>query len=565
MAAPEDSRSTSASPDVDAYHPALETQTLALRPKASVSLTDLPTELLAHICSYVSPWTLARISGTCRLLRTVAKDKLLWEAHVRELHLPQAKGEGRVGKGQDAKHPRSGILRTDSNNDEPSSANFSHTPFGSWFEMYAAHAPYWHLVKQRVWFADRLTGHQELIGQVALARYDDRMGNIEMIRLKATLPRHRMIRRWEFDHRVVIYSFEPRVSLQMDDIILRLEPGSYGEGPRLNKQIDLPEISPRYRHGMHCEVMLTRRNLTNSRVPTSYLWPPTTVPHTDRVRRLTPSQFLDDQDKPEHYEEICDTAFRTRMWSRFTGVNGGLGIRIGEEIATWTSLPEAAYTPTPEKPYQGIWIGDYAAHGPEFVLITQKSAAETEAAGYAPIQPMSEAVREKIGFPRRQDLAVVPYNAQVAAAALNPSTVAAAADTSSAPTDPSGSTSTSPAPSGRLEAIKLTGDPNVPRAQYTFVSEDIGAAGLVRIAEEDPFAGARIVKSWGHLATDGFTVDGWIHAHLILVSPNRIAQYWIETGHIAWFRRVDWMGLITGELESADGIVHDPGDWEEWV
>lgn len=51
---------------------------------------------------------------------------------------------------------------------------------------------------------------------------------------------------------------------------------------------------------------------------------------------------------------------------------------------------------------------------------------------------------------------------------------------------------------GRLEAIKLTGDPNVPREEYSWIAEDIGPRGLLRIANEQMFEGARVLRSVGH-------------------------------------------------------------------
>jgi hypothetical protein len=70
---------------------------------------------------------------------------------------------------------------------------------------------------------------------------------------------------------------------------------------------------------------------------------------------------------------------------------------------------------------------------------------------------------------------------------------------------------------GRLEAIKLTGDPQIPRGEYTFIAEDIGDEGLMRIANEDQFEGARIVKSKEQLANRSFTNRKFQCFHLALL------------------------------------------------
>lgn len=197
-----------------------------------------------------------------------------------------------------------------------------------------------------------------------------------------------------------------------------------------------------------------------------------------------------------------------------------VGLHIGEEITTYATLDPELYTPTARYPYRGIWVGDYSGHGCEFLLIHQPARDDDD--DFDPdLIPRREGETDKDYAQRKIDETV--YR-------------------------------------GRLEAIKLTGDPNVPRGEYTFVVEDLGPPGFVRTIEEPPFQGARVVKSKGHVAGTGFVngkplmcaeydycqvtngcslQDKYIDAQLILTSHDRLAQYWIGMGHISFFERVN--------------------------
>lgn len=146
------------------------------------------------------------------------------------------------------------------------------------------------------------------------------------------------------------------------------------------------------------------------------------------------------------------------------------GVHLGEEVYTYATLDPRLYTPTKDKPYRGIWVADFSGHGCEFLLLNQPDDAEPfdEA---AVVQKEDETVEE--WEQRKKDERI--YR-------------------------------------GSLEGIKLTGDPNVPRGEYTFITDDISEKGLVRTATEEKFKGARIVKSRGHIAARNFR-DGEFYSY----------------------------------------------------
>lgn len=194
---------------------------------------------------------------------------------------------------------------------------------------------------------------------------------------------------------------------------------------------------------------------------------------------------------------------------------------MGEEVSTYSALVEESYTPTTSKPYQGIWVGDYSAHGCEFLLVMQSE--------HSVDVDTSRRSSTASGLP--SGLAITKKDPSDAAA----DTTDEACDQTEhheedavddQPQQEASSVPLEEIPSGRIEAIKLTGDLNVPRGECTWFADDISDAGLVRVAEEEQFRGARIVKSMGQVATEHFKHNRYIDSQLILISHDTIAQYW---------------------------------------
>lgn len=210
-----------------------------------------------------------------------------------------------------------------------------------------------------------------------------------------------------------------------------------------------------------------------------------------RVRAESKDKFRGSGHKPQKYDEISQTTFRLRHWSQFSNGMAHFGIRIGEEVSTWSTIDPSLYTPTKEKPYQGIYVGDYAGHGCEFLLVMQSDEPPVTPER----RPTEPHLREILGLPPQDqedemEEALLTdemnrqrsqYQRDVLSAQINEGIY-----------------------HGAISAVKLTGDPNIPRGEYTFVADDIGPGGLIRIAEEYPFKGARVVRSRGHVAARGF-------------------------------------------------------------
>ncbi|KXJ86892.1 hypothetical protein Micbo1qcDRAFT_139744 [Microdochium bolleyi] len=455
------------------------------------SILKLPSELLDAILSYLSPLELAAVSLTCKKLNQSACTDIHWQRHVlanlRGNHISTPK------------------------------------PCESWRELYAAHDPHWFLPKYRIWFCDR-----ELTGNLIVVRYNSEHGYIEGCRL-VVARQAAGVETWATDSDVHIHYFKPIVRLHTERPVLRLNArrGNAGVVQHSNSECSEPrgwsaECSM-HLNGVgdprQSKLLLTKcleeddyHNLVENAFPYGNAWPPPCVPATDRVigkptglhRQLAPGRGAEVEGwTAKSREEMSEMTFRIRHWLDLGSPSGP----VGEEFSTYSTLDPSLYTPTAEKPWRGIWVGDYSGHGCEFLLINQP-----EVDGESDEEPLE----------RHRDESEEDFEERFQRERVH---------------------------RGRLEAIKLTGDPNVPRGEYTFVADDIGPRGLVGVAQEAPFQGARIVKSRGHIAAEGFYHDKYMASQLILVSHNRIAQHWVGFGHISFFERVEIDQFLVPQVE----------------
>jgi hypothetical protein len=199
-------------------------------------------------------------------------------------------------------------------------------------------------------------------------------------------------------------------------------------------------------------------------------------------------------------------------------------MRVGEDVTTWGTLSAECYTPTRQKPWQGIWCGDYAGHGCEFLVVMQpdeprplperaesvlRAAQREGSVSSGDSWSTAPSIQEEWDEDGWDDDTTADENMvedegdddmEDSIATLHASPIHSATQLTEDQDDYRDET----VYRGRLEAVKLTGDPNIPRGEYTFIAPDIGPSGLIRVADEELFKGARIVKSVGHIAARGF-------------------------------------------------------------
>ena len=418
-------------------HDLMETPETSVQDQST--FLQLPPEILYQILGHLECPPLISLSRTCRRLRSYAANDSLWACLVR------------------------GQLPAD---------DFPQTPYPaeSYQNLYMSHHPLWYLPHYKIWFSN-----QPHTGKIILVKFNPRSGCIEGYQLIADRS-ETLFQAWSHKPGVVIHTFSPRVLLWPGDPVLKLEQYHAASQARQGWWDGEIEMQSANTSQNVFSTYFLSRTIPESLLSKSIaVWPPWTIPRMPRARSVSQDKFSGWGHKPQRFAEISNTTFRLHKWIQFPVGASQVGIRMGEEISTWSTLVPELYMPTEKKPYQGIFVGDYAGHGCEFLLVMQ-----TDHAPEGP--PRDNESRYYHGLIEDDEALMVDLEAPDWREAKDEEGIY----------------------QGSIEAIKLTGDLNVPRGEHTFVADDIGPAGLIRIAKEEPFQGARVVKSRGHVAARGF-------------------------------------------------------------
>jgi hypothetical protein len=391
----------------------------------------LPEEIQFSICTYLPATTLISLSQTCRHFSRLCLDDSLWS--------------GLVQQNVAYKLP-------------------THCPSSpSWHDAFIQLYPFWFLARQRIWISNH-----EISGGLVVAQYLVSTNHIELWHLSVRnscddTDRLSTQQLWRRDQSVLIKDFEP---------IVRTFKEVFPDAAPLLRIPNSSNIVRRDGHlmRMRSSDLQPARDLPAHAIdPGTVVWPPQTIPAPGRTRNMSINNYYSVGHRPQKTSEISQNVFRVSQvasWHRL-GADGSFS-RRHDLMETWGTLTKEEYTPTPQKPLRGIWVGDYNGHGAEFIAFLQPDKAQM------PQQALQEIKRVRgCDFYTFSDDEVDAMDEErFHGEKLR----------------------------GPLLAVKITGDINVPRGEYAFIASDLGANATLRVSEEDPFRGVRVVRAVGHTA-----------------------------------------------------------------
>jgi len=431
----------------------------------AVSLCNLPWEIFQKCVSSVSPFDLAALSSTCQTLYKWIKDDSLWEPHVNSTIWTPLQ--------------------------DP-------LPYSSFRELYIAHNRFWFVAERNIWISNHFP-----YGKLAIARYNSQHDRIDILEVLASFDKGNF-RPWSRNPDISILLTHTDAELHLNEPIISLKPSDCRVSNTVTSGAAEPSVLK--------DITYTTTTTPGLRVAFQFcavedptlvptlgdVWPPAIIPSCGKIiehsrlptitRRgngdfsssmfhisksikfghpgLFGSRYINGQEVLYRHNEY----WHPNQVNTFMTKNTNIG-QTWRSNAKFAAIAPEAYIATESKPWQGIYSGDYGAHNSEFILVTQLD---------------TERIIESLDLKPRQIDGVREW--------LRVDSVDPQQDSPLKGNHDDGQTNR-----GSIVAVKLTGDPNIPRGQYTFIAPDISDNGTLRIAEEEEFTGARVVRAVGHV------------------------------------------------------------------
>ncbi|KAI4252878.1 MAG: hypothetical protein L6R42_007793, partial [Xanthoria sp. 1 TBL-2021] len=262
----------------------------------------LPAEIIYEILSFLPPLSLVSLTRTSKFLRAHALADALWAKFVRK--------------------------------NVPYQQSLQCYPAESWKDLYVSLHPYWFLSRNKLWFSDKAYSGSSMTGSLVLVRYDSRRGCIEGLRMLAKQG-IRSFESWEWNPEVIIHTFNPEVSLLVDDPIVKIDRGMYAGHNSAREEI---LMSTGYTRGVRSMISLCQGLTPKEQDNAMALWPPRIIPAKERVRNQ--SRHPSRGEGPSSLLNASENAFRIRKWVEFGGMGASLGVHIGEDVMTFSTVPE---------------------------------------------------------------------------------------------------------------------------------------------------------------------------------------------------------------------------------
>ncbi|KAK6538658.1 hypothetical protein TWF694_010235 [Orbilia ellipsospora] len=424
---------------------------------SSCKLLSLPSEILHQILLHLPEISLYSASLTCKRLQAVSLADPLWENILNSLDLP------------------------------------SPHPYLSYRALHHALSPHLYL-KRKIFIGDR-----QFFGSFFITKYSPVSGNLEAFSLTVGPISHDTSFSWSYDPQVVFYPFNPRVHLR-DEPEFKIAANS--------KASEDGEI-PVSRRGILATYFRAEAILERDVYAQMAVWPPRIIPSASRVRNESSNGFRSGQ--------------AARQRGPFMRLPSGVSIN-GTSVSIGGFVNDVVGAQVDRSAYMEVGGGGKWEGGKWRVDGKERSGYPSDKAfrlrRWAVLGDPSGDIEGRFRMGERVETFAeldevlwtpteeYPYRGIWIGNSSPPEFhLFHQPDTSS--------------PRKRLEVIKLTGDPDVPRGEYTWIVDDLSLP--YRVADEDEYEwpGAKVYEGRGHIAEPGFKNDRFVGVEIILPSAEK--------------------------------------------